>query len=246
MSKELKYNSLLDVIIPVRDFIKTQVSEKKFSFADRLKSSRFVAPRASKAYDELFKLIMPYIEAISMKYPYIYREDCVQAGCIAAMKALDNYKKGKNAKFTTYLYKYVNEGMKAVIPVSKLSVSSTYRRQHSLIKKTTTKFVEENRRSPTLTELRELTGLSLDVLKRRLSDNYSFVSIEKAYDYALKPVEVKNYMLELSILKDLLNKSEVEALNLFLNNLTALDKFSNFNILPKEITAIVEKLNEII
>ena len=72
-------------------------------------------------YEEEISLCSDLVYAIITKYFKGYStEDLYQVGVIGIMKACDNYKKDKNAKFSTYAYKYIYGEIYSYINSSKM------------------------------------------------------------------------------------------------------------------------------
>lgn len=90
-------------------------------------------------------------------------EDLFQIGCIGLMKAIDKFDLSFEVKFSTYAVPMISGEIKRFLRDDGLvKVSRTLKENGWKIKKVREQFQHENGREPTLQEVAELTGLSVE------------------------------------------------------------------------------------
>lgn len=90
-------------------------------------------------------------------------EDLFQIGCIGLMKAIDKFDLSFEVKFSTYAVPMISGEIKRFLRDDGLvKVSRTLKENGWKIKKVREQFQHENGREPTLQEVAEMTGLSVE------------------------------------------------------------------------------------
>lgn len=90
-------------------------------------------------------------------------EDLFQIGCIGLIKAIDKFDLGYDVKFSTYAVPMIAGEIKRYLrDDGMVKVSRTIKENGWKIKKAREKFQQEHVREPTLQELAEMTGLSVE------------------------------------------------------------------------------------
>lgn len=90
-------------------------------------------------------------------------EDLFQIGCIGLMKAIDKFDLGFDVKFSTYAVPMISGEIKRYLrDDGMVKVSRTIKENGWKVKKAREQFQQENGREPTLQEIAELAGLSVE------------------------------------------------------------------------------------
>ena len=87
--------------------------------------------------NELIEAHMGLIKKIANKFYNVSREDLIQVGVIGLLKAYQNYKDTKSAKFSTYAYPYIFGEMYQLVNSNRdIKVSKELLKLYKVVQKT--------------------------------------------------------------------------------------------------------------
>lgn len=142
-----------------------EILKKDYNYEDNLELVRRARDGDKNALDELIKLNLPLVSAVSKKFlnrGYEY-EDIFQIGSIGLVKAVNNFDPKFNVKFSTYAVPMIMGEIKrfirddGIIKVSR-SVKNTAKKLH-YDKEALTKKLD---RDPTIEELSAYSGINTE------------------------------------------------------------------------------------
>ena len=107
--------------------------------------------------------------------------DLVQEGMFGLMKAVDRYDVSKGYKFSTYAINWINQSIKRAVDDqgSTIRLPVHAREQLRLYKRVAGILKRELNRNPTMEEIAEATGLSLDQVKNLSTSDISMISLNE-------------------------------------------------------------------
>ena len=133
-----------------------------------------------KTKEELTFLYDKLIKSIVSKYSYYHdKEDLYQVGFIGLMKALKNYKKDKNTKFSSYAYFYIDGEIKEYIRTNNsikyskefISLKQSYEKAKSLLS-------QKLEREPTMIELSQFLEIPIEKITEIEASKQSIESLD--------------------------------------------------------------------
>ena len=110
-------------------------------------------------------------------------DDLVQAGCVGLIKAVDNFDDSRGFAFSTYAVPVIMGEIKRIFRDGGLiKVSRSLKEKSSVIQSEREKFVQQNNCEPTISQLAELTGFSVEELPEILGVTTPPVSLSYSDD----------------------------------------------------------------
>lgn len=108
-------------------------------------------------------------------------DDLVQAGCVGLIKAVDNYDEDRGFAFSTYAVPVIMGEIKRIFRDGGLvKVSRSLKEKSAVVQSAREEFLNSNDREPTISELADITGYSVEELPEILGVTTPFVSL--SYD----------------------------------------------------------------
>ena len=92
-------------------------------------------------------------------------EDVFQAGCLGLIKAVDNYDESKGFMFSTYVVPVIMGEIKRIFrDGGAVKVSRSLKEKSNYVNSLRYRFINDNNREPTLSELSEISKISVEEL----------------------------------------------------------------------------------
>ena len=115
--------------------------------------------------DKLIELNTGLVMTVAKRFTYsgVEFEDLIQIGTLGLLKAIRNFETERGLQFSTYAVPVImGEIKKYLRDNGPIKVSRGILEQYCAIRRETEKFKAEHLRSPTVSELQELTGISAE------------------------------------------------------------------------------------
>lgn len=171
-------------------------------------------------YDEIVSSCSNLIYMIINKYFKGYdKEDLYQVGVIGLIKAYNNYKENKEAKFSTYAYKYIYGEIYAYIYSDNVIKNSKENIiLYKKIKEASNILSQKLMKVPTLEELARFLEMDISIIKKVKESIYTFDSLDRVISDSGKDISLGDtikdnkdyYDINYLQLNDELNKLEKE------------------------------------
>ncbi len=132
--------------------------DKNIDLLTRLKEGENTEPL-------LIDLNMGLVMTVARRFSYsgVEFEDLVQIGTLGLLKAIRNFETERGLQFSTYAVPVImGEIKKYLRDNGPIKVSRSIREQYCIIRKAAEKFTAEEGRTPTVSELQTLTGISAE------------------------------------------------------------------------------------
>ncbi|MGN0532224.1 MAG: sigma-70 family RNA polymerase sigma factor [Eubacterium sp.] len=110
-------------------------------------------------------------------------DDLVQAGCVGLIKAVDNFDESRGFAFSTYAVPVIMGEIKRIFRDGGLiKVSRSLKEKSSVVQSARETFLQKNNCEPTISQLAELTGFSVEELPEILGVTTPPVSLSYSDD----------------------------------------------------------------
>ncbi len=167
-------------------------------------------------YEEEISICSDLVYAIIRKYFKGYDiEDLYQVGVIGIMKACDNYREDKNAKFSTYAYKYIYGEIYSYINSSKiLKVAKENYPLYKKINEAKTMLSQRLMKEPSVYELANFLEIEPNIIETIINSMNTVDSIDRVIYNNGKDVQILDtlrdekdyYNIDYLMLNEELNK----------------------------------------
>ena len=142
-------------------------------------------------------------------------DDLFQAGCLGLVKAVDNFDESKGFAFSTYAVPVIMGEIKRLFrDGGALKVSRTLKEKSIKVQSARERFVKKELREPTVSELSDLTQISLEELSEILNIINPVISLSSFYEdnteYDIVFDESEEIFNKLSIDELMAKLSEIE------------------------------------
>ena len=135
-------------------------------------------------------------------------EDIFQAGCLGLIKAVDNYDESKGYMFSTYAVPVIMGEIKRIFrDGGAVKVSRSLKEKSNFVNSLRYRFINDNNREPTLSELSEISKISVEELSEVAGIIIPAVSLSYIEDN-----DINEWDLPVDNSEDLFNKLTVSCL----------------------------------
>ncbi len=135
-------------------------------------------------------------------------EDVFQAGCLGLIKAVDNYDESKGYMFSTYAVPVIMGEIKRIFrDGGAVKVSRSLKEKSNYVNTLRYRFINDNNREPTLSELSEISKISVEELSEVAGIIVPAVSLSYIEDN-----DINEWDLPVDNSEDLFNKLTVSCL----------------------------------
>lgn len=118
-------------------------------------------------------------------------DDLFQAGCVGLIKAVDNFDESKGFAFSTYAVPVIMGEIKRIFrDGGAIKVSRSLKEKSIKVQALRDKFISENYREPTISELSELSGYDIEELSEILNILNPVVSINMLTEEGSEEIEI--------------------------------------------------------
>ena len=129
--------------------------------------------------NELIEAHMGLIKKIANKFYNASREDLIQVGVIGLLKAYQNYKDTKSAKFSTYAYPYIFGEMYQLVNSNKdIKVSKDLLKLYKVVKKTRYELAQRLNYVPTDMEVAQFLELDFNLVSEAVLCTQAMISLD--------------------------------------------------------------------
>ena len=129
--------------------------------------------------NELIEAHMGLIKKIANKFYNASREDLIQVGVIGLLKAYQNYKDTKSAKFSTYAYPYIFGEMYQLVNSNKdIKVSKDLLKLYKVVKKTRYELAQRLNYVPTDMEVAQFLELDFNLVSEAVLCTQVMISLD--------------------------------------------------------------------
>ncbi|MCR5207980.1 MAG: sigma-70 family RNA polymerase sigma factor [Eubacterium sp.] len=141
-------------------------------------------------------------------------DDLFQAGCVGLIKAVDNFDSTMGYKFSTYAVPVIMGEIKRIFRDGGiLKVSRSVKEKCAFVQKVREKFIFDNQREPTLSELSEISNIKYE----ELSELSALVTVPVSLSYDSDD-DTAEYDIPIDISDDLFNRLTVDIALKMLNS----------------------------
>jgi RNA polymerase sporulation-specific sigma factor len=118
-------------------------------------------------------------------------DDLFQAGCIGLIKAVDNFDESKGFAFSTYAVPVIMGEIKRVFrDGGAIKVSRSLKEKSIKVQAIRDKFIKNNLRDPTISELASLSNLDVNELSEVLNVITPVLSLSYSYDDSDEQIDI--------------------------------------------------------
>lgn len=129
--------------------------------------------------NELIEAHMGLIKKIANKFYNASREDLIQVGVIGLLKAYQNYKDTKSAKFSTYAYPYIFGEMYQLVNSNKdIKVSKDLLKLYKVVEKTRYELAQRLNYVPTDMEVAQFLELDFNLVSEAVLCTQVMISLD--------------------------------------------------------------------
>ena len=129
--------------------------------------------------NELIEAHMGLIKKIANKFYNASREDLIQVGVIGLLKAYQNYKDTKSAKFSTYAYPYIFGEMYQLVNSNKdIKVSKDLLKLYKVVEKTRYELAKRLNYVPTDMEVAQFLELDFNLVSEAVLCTQVMISLD--------------------------------------------------------------------
>lgn len=129
--------------------------------------------------NELIESHMGLIKKIANKFYNCSREDLIQVGVIGLLKAYQNYKDTKIAKFSTYAYPYIFGEMYALVNSCKnIKVSRDMLKLYKAVEKTRYELAQRLNYIPSDYEVAQFLELDYEMVREAVACSQALISLD--------------------------------------------------------------------
>lgn len=129
--------------------------------------------------NELIEAHMGLIKKIANKFYNASREDLIQVGVIGLLKAYQNYKDTKSAKFSTYAYPYIFGEMYQLVNSNKdIKVSKDLLKLYKVVEKTRYELAQRLNYVPTDMEVAQFLELDFNLVSEAVLCTQAMISLD--------------------------------------------------------------------
>jgi len=133
-------------------------------------------------YEKILKDNEKMIWKLASHFYGVDKNDLYQAGVVGLLKALKNYKKNGNTKFSTYAHDYIFGEMYILASNKDIKISKDILRLYKKIEETRYILAQKLSKVPSNLELSEFLGLSLDDIEMACMSANSIMSLDQNDD----------------------------------------------------------------
>ena len=135
-------------------------------------------------------------------------EDVFQAGCLGLIKAVDNYDESKGYMFSTYAVPVIMGEIKRIFrDGGAVKVSRSLKEKSNYVNSLRYRFINDNNREPTLSELSEISKISVE----ELSEVAGIITPAVSLSY-IEDNDINEWDLPVDNSEELFNKLTVSCL----------------------------------
>ena len=135
-------------------------------------------------------------------------EDVFQAGCLGLIKAVDNYDESKGYMFSTYAVPVIMGEIKRIFrDGGAVKVSRSLKEKSNYVNTLRYRFINDNNREPTLSELSEISKISVE----ELSEIAGIITPAVSLSY-IEDNDINEWDLPVDYSEELFNKITVSCL----------------------------------
>ena len=106
------------------------------------------------------------------------REDLYQAGVLGLLKAIKKYKKGSNAKFSSYAYEYIYGEMYALVNNRNIKISKDILKLYKMIEKTRYALCQKNGYVPSDKQIAAFLGIDENKINEAIMAGKEIMSLD--------------------------------------------------------------------
>ncbi len=129
--------------------------------------------------NELISSHMGLIRKIANKFYNVSKEELVQVGVIGLLKAYQNYKDTKSAKFSTYAYPYIFGEMYQLVNANKdIKLSRDTLKLYKLVEKTRYELAQRFGRIPSDLEVAQFLELDYHLVREAVWASSAMISLD--------------------------------------------------------------------
>lgn len=129
--------------------------------------------------NELIEAHMGLIKKIANKFYNASREDLIQVGVIGLLKAYQNYKDTKSAKFSTYAYPYIFGEMYQLVNSNRdIKVSKELLKLYKVVQKTRYELAQRLGYIPSDDEVAEFLEMDYNLVREAVACSSAMISLD--------------------------------------------------------------------
>ena len=129
--------------------------------------------------NELIETHMGLIKKIANKFYHCSREDLIQVGVIGLLKAYQNYKDTRSAKFSTYAYPYIFGEMYQLVHANRdIKVSKDMLKLYKVVEKTRYKLAQRFGYVPSDAEVAQFLELEVSLVSEAVCASQAMISLD--------------------------------------------------------------------